>query len=198
MFVLRATLFACLATASPTGAQTPMQTPISEERDGNVPLELTRLMSPIVIDGLMIDEGWGGVAPLPLTMYLPVFRGEPTQRSEIRAAYDEHYLYIGGGGFFSDPQGIPIHSPSRDRFSGDDTLAIYVDAFNDNQNAKWFGITPAAMRFDLLVSDDGNTLNDNWDGFWDGKTTITDKGWFVEVRIPFSTLGFQADEDGRV
>ena len=175
-----------------------MQTAVSEERDGNVPLQLTRLMSPIVIDGLMIDEGWGGVAPLPLTMYLPVFRGEPTQRSEIRAAYDEHYLYIGGWFFDSDPQGIRINSLYRDRFNGDDTLAIYVDAFNDNQNAKWFGITPAAMRFDLLVSDDGNTLNDNWDGFWDGKTTITDKGWFVEVRIPFSTLGFQADEDGRV
>jgi hypothetical protein len=198
MFVLMATLFACLATASPTGAQTPMQTAVSEERDRNVPLELTRLMSPLVIDGLMNDEGWGGVAPLPLTMYLPVFRGEPTQRSEIRAAYDEHYLYIGGWFYDSDPKGIRINSLYRDRFSGDDTLAIYVDAFNDNQNAKWFGITPAAMRFDLLVSDDGNTLNDNWDGFWDGKTTITDKGWFVEVRIPFSTLGFQADEDGRV
>ena len=198
MFVLMATLFACLATASPTGAQTPMQTAVSEERDGNVPLELTRLMSPIVIDGLMNDEGWSGVAPLPLTMYLPVFRGEPTQRSEIRAAYDEDYLYIGGWFYDSDPKGIRINSLYRDRFSGDDTLAIYVDAFNDNQNAKWFGITPAAMRFDLLVSDDGNTLNDNWDGFWDGKTTITDKGWFVEVRIPFSTLGFQADEDGRV
>ena len=29
------------------------------------------------------------------------------------------------------------------------------------------------------------------------KTTITDEGWFVEVRIPFSTIGFQVGADGR-
>jgi hypothetical protein len=54
----------------------------------------------------------------------------------------------------------------RDRWNGDDAFAIYIDAFNDNQNAKWFGTTPAGMRFDLLVSDDGATTNDNWDSFW--------------------------------
>jgi len=145
----------------------------------------------------MNDEAWRGVAPLPLTMYLPVFRGEPTQRSEMRVAYDDQYFYAGGWFYDSDPKAIRINSLYRDRWAGDDALAIYIDAFNDNQNAKWFGITPAGMRFDQLVSDDGNTLNDNWDGFWEAKTTITDEGWFVEVRIPFSTIGFQGDDEGR-
>ena len=145
----------------------------------------------------MNDEAWRGVAPLPLTMYLPVFRGEPTQRSEIRVAYDEQYFYAGGWFYDSDPKAIRINSLYRDRWNGDDALAIYIDAFNDNQNAKWFGITPAGMRFDQLVSDDGKTLNDNWDSFWEAKTTITDEGWFVEVRIPFSTIGFQVDDEGR-
>lgn len=72
-----------------------------------------------------------------------------------------------------------------------------VDAFNDNQNAKWFGTTASAMRFDVLVTDDGATLNSNWDAFWDAETVITDEGWFVEVRIPFSGLGFQVDAQGR-
>jgi hypothetical protein len=54
------------------------------------------------------------------------------------------------------------------------------------------------MRFDLLVSDDGTTVNDNWDGFWDARTSVTPEGWFAEVRIPFSTLGFISDPDGDV
>src|SRR5215211_236928 len=54
------------------------------------------------------------------------------------------------------------------------------------------------MRFDLLVSDDGNTINDSWDTFWTSRTTVTSEGWFVEVRIPFSSLGFQTGPDGRV
>lgn len=159
-------------------------------------MPLTRITTPIVVDGAMDDEAWRGVAPLPLTMYLPVFEGEPTQRSEIRVAYDDEYFYAGGWFYDTDPKGIRVNSLYRDRWNGDDTLAIYIDAFNDNQNAKWFGITPAGVRFDLLVSDDGNTTNDNWDSFWTTGTRITDEGWFVEVRIPFSSLGFQVDDAG--
>jgi hypothetical protein len=196
MPVLIAALLACFLIASPASAQTFVQPPARGDEQIHVPIELTRVTSPITLDGVMNDEAWRGIAPLPLTMYLPVFRGRPTERSEIRVAYDDHYFYVGGWFYDSDPKGIRINSLYRDRFAGDDTLAVYIDAFNDNQNAKWFGITPAGMRFDLLVSEDGNTTNDNWDGFWETRTTITDEGWFVEVRIPFSTIGFRTDADG--
>jgi hypothetical protein len=161
-------------------------------------MPLTRLAAPIVLDGQMGDEGWKAVAPLPLTMHLPVFRGTPTQKTEIRVAYDADHVYFGGWFYDTDPAGLRINSLYRDRFSGDDALAIYIDAFNDNENAKWFGITPAGMRFDLLVSEDGNTINGNWDGFWDARTSVTTDGWFVEARIPFSTLGFIARDSGDI
>ena len=161
------------------------------------PMQLTRVTTPIVVDGSMNDEAWQSVPPLPLTMYLPTYHGTPTQRSEIRVAYDDEAFYAGAWCFDTKPSGIRINSLYRDRWNGDDALAIYIDAFNDNNNAKWFGVTPAGMRFDSLVSDDGVTLNDNWDGFWNAKAAITPEGWFVEVRIPFSTIGFQADDAGR-
>ncbi|HEY6211650.1 MAG TPA: DUF5916 domain-containing protein, partial [Vicinamibacterales bacterium] len=161
------------------------------------PLPLTRITTPITIDGDMSDEAWRAVPPLPLTMYLPTYRGQPSQRTEIRVAYDDEAFYAGAWCFDTKPSGIRINSLYRDRWNGDDALAIYIDAFNDNNNAKWFGVTPAGMRFDSLVSDDGVTLNDNWDGFWDAKAAITSEGWFAEVRIPFSTIGFQADDAGR-
>jgi hypothetical protein len=161
------------------------------------PLELTRLASPITVDGRPDEPAWREVPPLPLTMYAPVFRGTPTQRSEIRVAYDDEAFYAAGWFYDTDPPGIRVNSLYRDRWNGDDALAIYIDAFNDNQNAKWFGTTPAGMRFDLLVSDDGTTTNDSWDSFWSSEATITGEGWFVEVRIPFSTLGFRVDDQGR-
>jgi hypothetical protein len=160
-------------------------------------MELTRLERAIVFDGMPDEEAWQRVPALPLTMYYPTFRGEPAERTEIRVAYDDDYLYAAGWFYDSDPSGIRVNSLYRDRWNGDDAFAIYVDAFNDNQNAKWFGTTPSAMRFDLLVSDDGATLNESWDSFWDSQTVITGEGWFAEVRIPLSTLGFQADEAGQ-
>ena len=187
VLLLLVTLFVTGPGRAPAQAQAPNETP----------LPLVKLSSPITIDGRLDDEAWRQVEPLPMTMYLPVFRGTPTQRTEVRVAYDDEHFYAAGWFYDTDPSGIRINSLYRDRWNGDDTLAIYIDAFNDNQNAKWFGITPAGVRFDLLVSDDGNTSNDNWDSFWDAQTSITNEGWFVEVKIPFSSLGFRAGPDGR-
>ncbi|MGD8279098.1 MAG: DUF5916 domain-containing protein [Gemmatimonadota bacterium] len=162
------------------------------------PLELHRLNGPIVLDGRLDDDAWAAVPLLPLTQYAPVFGATPMQRTEIRVAYDDEYLYAAGAFYDDDPGGIRINSLYRDRWNGDDAFAIYVDPFNDNRNAKWFGTTPAGIRFDLLVSDDGATLNGSWDAFWDVRTRITENGWFAEVRIPFSSLGFQARGDETV
>ncbi|MEP7347454.1 MAG: DUF5916 domain-containing protein [Gemmatimonadaceae bacterium] len=161
------------------------------------PLELQRLTRPIAIDGTPNEAAWQEIRALPLTMYTPRFRGEPTQRTVIRVAYDDEALYAAGWFYDTEPSGIRINSLYRDRWNGDDALAIYIDTFNDNRNAKWFGITAAGMRFDQLLSDDGATFNGSWDTFWTAKSTVTDSGWFSEVRIPFSSLGFHADKDGK-
>ncbi|HSJ09377.1 MAG TPA: carbohydrate binding family 9 domain-containing protein, partial [Longimicrobiales bacterium] len=161
------------------------------------PMELARLQGAISLDGVMDDEAWQRILPLPLTMYLPVAGGEPTQRTEIRVAYDDEHLYVGGWFYDDDSSGIRINSLYRDRWNGDDALAICIDAFNDNRNAKWFGTTPGGIRFDILLSDDGNTQNPSWDTFWDSRVTVTGEGWFAEVRIPFSSLGFVVDDAQR-
>ena len=173
--------------ASPVGAQ---GTTASQ-------LELTRLTGPVTIDGVPDEQAWKSVPILPLTMYTPVFRGTPTQRTEIRVAYDDESFYAAGWFYDTEPSRIRVNSLYRDRWNGDDALALYIDAFNDNRNAKWFGITAGGVRFDQLVSDDGATLNASWDTFWTARTTITGEGWFVEVRIPFSSIGFRADANGK-
>ncbi len=37
-------------------------------------------------------------------------------------------------------------------------------------------------------------VNQNWNTFWDVKTVRNKEGWFVEMRIPLSSLRFQAAE----
>lgn len=190
--------------AAPSAAQAsgspdrPPPDPPEERAEANAaPLALPRLTGQVVLDGRLDDAGWRDVPALPLTMYVPVFRGTPRERTEIRVAFDDDALWFAGWFHDRDPEGVRVNSLYRDRWNGDDAFAIYVDAFNDNENAKWFGTTPAGIRFDLLVSDDGATLNGSWDGFWEARTTVSDDGWFAEVRIPFSTLGFQADDEGK-
>ena len=163
----------------------------------DTPLPLTRLPGPITLDGRPDEAVWQQIPALPMTMYLPVFGGTPTQRTEIRVTYDDAYFYAAGWFYDTDPAGIRINSLYRDRWNGDDAFAIYLDVFNDNRNSKWFGTTPGGIRFETLLSDDGATMNGSWDTFWDARTTVTAEGWFAEVRIPFSSLGFQSN-DGNV
>jgi hypothetical protein len=161
---------------------------------------LQRLPQPIVFNGMPDDAAWQQITPLPLTMYQPVHRGEMTERSVIRVAYDDEYLYVAGELYDSEPDRIVANTMYRDRYSGDETFAIILDSFNDNENARWFFVTPTGVRVDQLVSKDSEgdgSVNRNWTTHWDAQTRITDEGWFVEMRIPFSSLGFR-EVDGEV
>lgn len=158
---------------------------------------LSRAGSPIRLDGEMSDAAWSEIAPLPLTMYSPVPGGTPAERTEIRVAYDDQYLYAGGWFFDSRPGEIRVNSLYRDRWSGDDAFALLIDPFNDNENGLWFMTNPAGVRIDQTISGDARSFNDSWNALWDVATRVTDQGWFAEMRIPLSVLGFQ-DRGGRV
>lgn len=161
-------------------------------------ITLTKIDSEIILDGAPDDEAWQNIDPLPMTMYQPVYQGELTEKSIIKVAYDQEYIYVMGKLYDSEPDQITTNSLYRDRYSGDDTFAIVLDSYNDDENAKWFFTTPAGTRTDMQISNDSegeDSINRNWNTFWDSATQITDEGWFVEMRIPFSSLGFQEVND---
>jgi hypothetical protein len=155
---------------------------------------LQRISSPIILDGTPDEAAWQDIDPFPLTMYQPIHRGEMTQFSEIKVAYDDGFIYVAGSLYDTEPEKMVVNTMYRDRYSGDETFAIILDSFNDDENARWFFVTPSGVRVDQLVSNDsegGGSFNRNWNTYWDTETQITDEGWFVEMRIPFSSLGFQ-------
>jgi hypothetical protein len=107
--------------------------------------------------------------------------------------------------FDRDPNGVRATSLYRDRISGSDHLEVLLDTYNDNQTGYGFTTTPTGIRNDLEVANDaqglalssGSVFNRDFNTYWDAESTITDEGWFTEIRIPFSSLRFQ-DVDGRV
>ncbi|MFQ5550508.1 MAG: DUF5916 domain-containing protein, partial [Gemmatimonadales bacterium] len=152
-----------------------------------------RISGPVGLDGVPDEAAWDGVPTLPLTMYEPVFMGEATERTEVQIGYDDNYLYVAGRLYDSHPEGIRINTLYRDRWSGDDTFGVIIDAFNDNESAVWFFTTPAGIRVDASISNDAEgRFNMDWNSFWDVASRVTNEGWFAEFRIPFSSLGFQS------
>jgi len=163
-------------------------------------IKLSRINSPVVIDGFLNESAWNNIEPFPMVQYEPVFNGKLSEKTEIRVAYDDEFLYVGAKMFTEDPSTIAANSLYRDGYSGDDVFAIILDPFNDNQNALRFFTTPAGVRFDQSISNDANSIagsnavNGSWNTFWDASSTINEQGWFSEMRIPFSSIGFQSKQ----
>lgn len=160
--------------------------------------EIKRLSEPIILDGIINEPAWGEIDPYQMVQYEPVFLGDMSERTEIRTAYDDEYLYISAKMFTKDPSTITANSLYRDRYSGDDVFAVILDPFNDNQNGMRFFTTPAGTRFDQSISNDANRIggnspiNSSWNTHWDVETSQDEQGWYAEMRIPFSSIGFQS------
>lgn len=163
------------------------------------PLELGHLSGPIVLDGRPDELAWEAIPALPIAVYEPVYGKAPAERTEIRIAYDDGALYVAARLSDSLPDDVRGNSLYRDQYNGDDTIGLIVDAFNDEDTALWFYTTPTGIRVDgTVVADMASGEADwSWNGHWESAAQRTADGWTAEMRIPFSTLGFQ-DEGGQV
>ena len=153
----------------------------------------------------MDEPAWDNVSYLTPVQYEPVFMGEMSEKTRFKIAYDENYIYAAGEIFTLQGSAITTNSLARDQYSSDDIFSLLIDPFNDNQNGLLFVTNPAGVRFDLAVANDGiggsggrDPMNSSWNTFWDVSTKQTEEGWFAEFRIPFSSVGFQPDENGEV
>jgi len=158
-----------------------------------------RVSAPIVLDGRGGDPAWRSIDPLPGVMYLPSFGAEPSERTEFRMAHDGEFLYFSCRNFDSNPEGIQAVSLRRDANTrSDDNCGIYLDTFNDEQNALAFITTPTGRRIDQAIENDAEGgPNFDWNSFWDVAVSRDGNGWYGEMRIPFSSLLLQT-RDGRV
>ena len=150
------------------------------------------------LDGRLDEDLWEKIQPVrDFLMQIPVEGERPSQRTEVRVAYDKNNLYISVMAFDTNPDAIKAFQKKRDvDLSTDDRFLWILDTFKDGRNAYYFAINPAgAMSDGLLTIGQGTSLNLNWDGIWRVWTHNNASGWSAEIRIPFRTLNFDPSND---
>jgi hypothetical protein len=170
--------------------------PVAGQDQGLV--TIPRITGPVSLDGVSTEAAWDAVPALTMTTYEPAFGAPPSERTEVRIAHDGTYLYVAGRFYDSRPAQVRAQSLTRDRVEGDDQFLLVVDGFNDNESALMFVVTPAGTRQDAAISGDAegrDWLNLDWNALWDARSIRTEEGWFMEMRIPFSSLRFQPRGD---
>ena len=190
--------FRILIIAFLSGLQTNL---ISQEA-----IRIKRLTLPVEFDGMPKETSWEAPDIFSLTMHKPNYGAQPSERSEVRIGYDNEYLWVGASLYMQDPLKIFAVTKKRDEELFDcDAFGIILDTYNDNENGLAFFTTPTGLRTDYTISNDASqngggpgmnsAMNISWNTFWDVKTTRDDNGWYVEMRIPFSSLKFKPQND---
>ncbi|MBT9485641.1 DUF5916 domain-containing protein [Sediminibacterium sp.] len=149
-------------------------------------------MSP-VFDGKLSEPLWQTATAITNFTQRELDFGKPSsERTKVAIVYDQLALYIGVW-CYQQPGSIRAKYMQRDFFySEDDNFQVALSPFNDKRNGYLFVINPNGARADLLIS--GNEeANQDWNGVWDARTTVTNEGWFAEIRIPFNSLQFKKD-----
>jgi len=142
------------------------------------------------IDGRIDEDCWKTLPLFENFIQWGPYNGEPpSQKTEVRVGYDDEAIYIAGLCSDSSPQLMRSEIGPRDAFSfNSEEFAIHISPFNDGINSVFFYVSLAGVQRDVKFY--GDKAEITWDAVWESGVARTDKGWTVEMKIPYSALRF--------
>ncbi|HTL07225.1 MAG TPA: DUF5916 domain-containing protein [Chitinophagaceae bacterium] len=149
------------------------------------------------IDGSLTDSAWKNVPEaVDFITNSPVF-GKPSQvKTSVKVLYDDAAVYIGAY-LYEDPALIKKQFTTRDNQNraNVDYFSVFIDTYNDHQNAYQFLVTTRNVQTDARLSSsakpDFGVYGDlSWDAVWDSKIEMQKDGWTIEMKIPYFSLRF--------
>jgi len=156
-------------------------------------LEIDRILNAIKIDGDLTELEWGQARGTDY--FVEIEPGEnirPPEKTEVKVAYDDQNLYVAFWAF-ADPKDIRASFQKRDRAWMDDFVAIILDTYGDANTGTMIGANPYGIQMDAKNNGGGDD-DPTFDLVYESKGMITDKGYQVEMAIPFSSLSFPDKE----
>jgi hypothetical protein len=159
-------------------------------------LRIARAAGPISVDGDLSEPAWA--AAEPVTTWFETNPGDnvpPKVANTAWLAYDDSFFYAAFR--FDDPDPARIRAPFGDRddiHSGLDYGGVILDTRNTRRTAVLFLASPRGIQYDAVSNDATGNEDPAPDFFWDSAGRLTDTGWTLELRIPFSSLRYEGSD----
>lgn len=173
-----------------------LQAQNSVSNDGQYQLKIKKATGRIVIDGVLDEPDWQMAAPAgDFKQNFPFDSSSAIYQTEARVTFDDQFLYISG--ICYQPPKFTVQSLRRDfPNASSDMMFVLIDPFRDKLNGFYFAATPYGVQKEglLYTSSSGADNNFDWDNKWYSKATRNDKGFIVEMAIPFKTLRYKLSE----
>ena len=157
----------------------------------DVTYDIPRVQQGILVDGDITDLEWGKATKVSLNY--EINPGENIQAPVKTTAYmmeDGQFLYIAFKASDPNPENIKAYYHDRDRIFQDDFVGIIIDTFNAKRRGFEFFVNPLGAQGDLTRDDTQNNEDSSWNTLWSSAGKLTDKGYQVEMAIPFRSIRF--------
>jgi hypothetical protein len=152
-----------------------------------------RLTAPLRIDGRLDEEIYAALAPIDgFVQQLPVEGVAASEPTDLWVLYDEDNLYIAARCHDSQPDRISANELRRDNgaiWQLNDNFSVTIDTFHDRRNGFFFQTNPIGAVRDQAITDGSNNVN--WNTVWDVKATRDERGYTLEMVIPFKSLRYR-------
>lgn len=187
-----------IAAATPQGAVAPQA--IYHARTGATEVAAVRMDSTVTIDGRLDEPAWERAALLTgFSLYAPTDDRPAPDSTEVLVWYSRDALYVGIRAF--EPHGaVRATLAERDRIGDDDNVEIHLDTFDERRRAHVFIVNPLGVQADGTKNEGGGWIPGSnvgpgqtdlsADFIWQSRGQVTEGGYVVELRIPFSSLRY--------
>lgn len=157
-------------------------------------VQAVRAPASIRVDGRLDDAAWRAAPIVTGFLQRVPEEGRPAHaQTELQVAYDSDAIYLGARLLDPDPSRIVRRLTRRDAVADADRLSIFFDPHHDHLTGVEFRVTAAGVQKDAIIYNDVYQ-DDTWDAVWDSAVSVDERGWVVEMRIPFSQLRFPGAE----
>ena len=175
-------------------------------RAGNLDVRPPRLEAEIEVNGQLTEEAWSQAAVLTGFSQFSPSDGVPAADStDVLVWYSPTAIHFGIRAWEAHG-GVHATLADRDRIGADDHIQILLSTFNDGRQATVFAVNPYGVQSDGALVETGSTSGNGFtnavvrresadlspDYIFQSKGRVTERGYEVEIRIPFKSLRYQA------
>lgn len=153
-------------------------------------IKLNSFDTGIKIDGFLSEDVWKDATRITDFYSFQPVEGQPAkEKTALLMGYDSDNLYMAIICFYDNPSTIRATVSKRDEIFEDDFIILYLDTFDDGKNAYQFAFNPYGIQADgIYVEHVGEDFKPDY--IFESRGRIFQKGYIVEVQIPFSSLNF--------
>jgi len=149
----------------------------------------------VTVDGRLDEPVWARAeAGFGFVQHDPERWAAAAVPTVFKVAYGPDALYLAVACWEDDMAQVARRLARRDNIESSDFVSFYLDPYHDRLTGYNFRVTADGVKADHYLYDDTGRDPD-WNAVWDAETSEDDRGWYLEVRIPFQVLRFKpADE----